>query len=504
MARRHIRRKPSSKRSAPNSLLTRFGNLRQYISNPLVFRKGKTVRRTVTLARRHPFASFFILLGLLFLLIVLNSILTPKPKEIISKPVIKEVETYKVGSVPRIVVSAQVQKDGIVKIVAQSPGIISNINVVDGQTVWRGENLLSLSNNYQGGNTASVQRELAAAQYENIKNTYDAQKQLIGKQRELASKGDENADEVRLIADKSLSETRSIISLNENIISTLETNLSQLEAGNIGGVNDAAILATKQQLSQMKSANSQLNQGLRSAEFQASGDKLPAGLSNLQKDVTSKQLDLQEKALDLQLESSRLQLQLSQIMEGAMFPAAPSEGVVERVHVVTNQSVNPGTVLITLSGADKNTTAVARLPADIAKKISRLEESILTVDNKRYSVFPEYISEEATDGLLNTVVYALPEESHKNVSQQDYIKVEIPMGYPNTIKSIPYVPIDIVFQTQDGAFLYVLKNNEADVRNVDLGTVLGSFVEIRKGLNDGDQIILDRNVIDGEEIKVKK
>ncbi len=81
-------------------------------------------------------------------------------------------------------------KSGVIKIVAQAPGIVSGINVYEGQEVVKGGQLLSLSSNYQGGNAAAVQAQIAKNSYNLAKDTNETQKDLINKQREIANKTD--------------------------------------------------------------------------------------------------------------------------------------------------------------------------------------------------------------------------------------------------------------------------------------------------------------------------
>jgi len=68
---------------------------------------------------------------------------------------------------------------------------------------------------------------------------------------------------------------------------------------------------------------------------------------------------------------------------------------------------------------------------------------------------------------------------------------------------LPFVPIDSVYQSNFGSFLYVLENGRAMVREVKLGEVYGQFVMVKEGLLDSDLVILDRSVIEGDKIKVK-
>src|SRR5688572_5596509 len=115
--------------------------------------RGQRINSNTTkFVKRRPMASFFIALGILFAAIVLNSLLTPAPKTSEKTQAIKEVSVYKIGTAPKATFAAKVDKKGVIQIVAQTPGIVSNINAYEGQQVYRGNTLVSLSSNYQGGN----------------------------------------------------------------------------------------------------------------------------------------------------------------------------------------------------------------------------------------------------------------------------------------------------------------------------------------------------------------
>ncbi len=459
-------------------------------------------RKTTVFVQKRPMASFFIALFILFLAIVLNSVISPKPKETTTLPPVKEVTVYKVGVAPRVSISAKVKKAGVIQIVAQTPGIVSAINVVEGQTVTRGTNLLSLANNYQGGNAFSVQRQIAADQYQNVQDTYDAQKDSIGKQMQIADANKNNSDMMRSLINQSISDTQGLIDFNDNILSTLNANLKNLEDSNNNGSNDSAILALKGQIAQVGAAVAQLNISNRQARFQSDTANPPTQLADFQHDLAVRQFQIQQKMLDLGRETSRLGLALAQINEATMYPSAPFDGVIERVHAVVGQSVAPGTPLVTISGTNKKTTVIAYVPRDIAEKVSKIESSRIYVGKKVYEALPDYVSTEATDGLLNVIIYTLPDDATSLLTDSSYIRIEVPVGYADTMSTIPQIPIDNVFQTQDGAFTYVTENGKAVARRIELGDVLGSFVTVEKGLKAGDHVILDRNIVAGDQIHV--
>ena len=460
--------------------------------------------KLVTFLRRRPLTSFFVVLFLLLLLIVAGNKLTKPAAEVAKGQVVKKVDVYTIGAIPKVKVQAQVQKDGVVTIMAQSSGIVQRVSVREGDKVTKGKNLVSLSTNYQGGNALSLQREIAARGYQNVADTFDAQKDLISKQRDIAGKSADNATQLRDITNKSLDESRSLISLNNDILSSLDSNINSLNASNVGGANDAIILQTKELKSQFASTNNLLNTGLRSAEFQASSDKPPAAIANLQKDIALKQMDIQEKSLDLNRDLGQLQLRLAQVSEALMFPAAPVSGIVQKVNVHAGQSVSPGTPLVTIFNAGGNVSAIARVPRSVASTISRIEASNIRIDEKTFSELPTFVSSEAVDGQLYSVIYAIPEEVQNEIANLAYVEVEIPIGQVDTSSVDPYVPLDAVFQTQDSAFVYVIDGEKAASKKVTLGEVLGQEVAVLSGLSDGDQIILSRNIVAGDSVSTNQ
>ena len=489
------KRLPSSKRSATISRFKKFGNFKN-----LKLKTKNLLKKTGAIIDRRPLTSFFVVLLIIFILIVAGSILRkPKQEATIITPK-KEVATYSIGSAPTIKVQAQIEKSGVIKIVAQTPGIVSTVNVTEGQEVTKEKTLVSLSSNYQGGNAAGVQREIAYATNKNTKDTYNIQKDLIKKQREIADKSDANADQLRDITSKSIDETKSLLNLNQEIVGTLNVTLADLVATNVGGANGAQILQTKQIISQYQSAVNQLQSGIRTSEFQASGDKPPADLSNMSRDITQKQLDLQEKALALSVEVSGLQLKLAQIMESTMYPAAPFDGVIERVYVTTGQSVNPGTPLVLIHGAQK-LKAVARVPRDIAQKISQADVATLTIDGKSYKTAPVYISTEATDGALYSVIFDVPANYQKSLSDNEYITVELPVGYASTSTAVPFIPIDAIYQSTDASYIFVIKDGKAVIKKIKLGPIVGQYAQVESGLTSGDEIILTRTVVSGDSVR---
>lgn len=462
---------------------------------------GRRLSQTID---RRPLGSFFGLLGILLLLIIVGNILRQPPKTEEAEAVTpKQVEIYGIGKAPKIALNAKIEKSGVIALNAQSPGFVQTILKFEGEQVYKGTQLLWLSTNAQGGTIQSVSRQIAQQSYDFTVSNFDAQVEMIHKRREIAEKMDDNADDLREITDKSLGDTRNLISLNEQILSTLDL---QLEALGGSSSTSSAVLQVQQARSGVLSALSGLRSGLRSAEFQASDDEPGADASDLQKDVAIKGLDLEEKSLTLNKELARLNLIISQITESLMYPAAPCNGVVERVYVKPGEAVGPGTPIASIK-CDKNaTTAIVAVSSAIAKSVSRIEKSTASIGSEMITLTPRYITQEPTEGSLHAIIFDIPEEQATKLSDGASLTINVPVGAAKTTSIVPFVPLDAVYQTNTDAYLYVATTEGekmvAHSKPITLGSVMGSFVEVTDGLTEADQVIVDRNVLEGDVVSI--
>lgn len=452
--------------------------------------------------RKYPLASFFVALAFLLMVLVLaNFFGQPKTQETEVEKRVKKVRIYQIGSVPTVSLQAKVEKTGVVNVIAQTGGVVQKIHTFEGDRVYRGQSLMWLSQTYAGANAVSIQRQLAEKNYTHNKDTFDRQKELIEKQRELAERTDDNSDRLREITKDSLDETNDALHLNESILNAISENLTQLETATNSGENAELILTTKQLKAQSLAGVNQLKQAVRTIEYQKSGDNPPAALSNLGREITFKQLELQEKALDLSLEISELNLKLAQVAESLFYPQSPFAGTVERVHVKVGQLVQPGQVLATISGDETSVRAIALVSNEMAENISRLDLSTIYYDGTNVALKPTFVSSEPTNGSRFSLIYDLPGEVASKLNDREYVHVDVPIGYAESLGSNPYVPLDSVYQTQDEAYVFLDEQGLVVSREVELGEVYGSFIQVLEGINDGDRVILDRNVVSGDLVE---
>jgi len=347
-----------------------------------------------------------------------------------------------------------------------------------------------------------LQVAIASKQNQIVKDTYQIQKDLIKQNREIAHNTAENAEELREIATNSLSGIRGNLTLNQSIIDQIDANIRELQANNPDGANDQTIMQSRQMKSQFEAANLGLKNQLSTIEFTSKSDGPAFQLTDIQKDIALKQLDIQEKTLDLSKEISSLQVTLAAVNAEMMHPTSPFAGTVDKISVHVGDVVNPGATLLTISGDVQSSSVIALVPENIAKNVSKIEAANLKINGASYHLMPTHISKDATDGGLYSVIFNLPEGESSNLTVGNYISLELPVGLSSSGQTIPYVPLDSVFQGTDSSYVFVANRDKVESKNVELGNVFGRFVEVKKGLVNGDKVILNRNVIAGDKVRI--
>lgn len=442
----------------------------------------------------RPMVSFFGFLGVLLLLVVAGSLLrTPNTVADQKSPEPKLVETYSFGDTPKMTFTAKVEKSGVVSVFAQSAGVVQKLHLSEGKRVTRGQTIVSLSSNYQGTNIASISRQIAQKNADSATSNYDLQMDIIHRQRDVANKANIQASDLRTITRQSIDDTTALITTNQNLLNGLQAQLA----------NDPSNTGLQQQIAGVQSALLNLRSGLRVTEYQTQDSTVSAQLGDIGRDISLRQLDLQERGVTLAKDMAELNLKLAVASESFMYPAAPVNGEIERVYVKVGQSVSPGTLIATLKADKGENTAIVLVPQSIAKQISLTELSEFLISGKKVLVAPRFVSTEATDGNLYSVLYSIPSTYADQLIHSGSLSVSIPIGSKKIVVDDLSIPLDSVYQTAEKSFVYVKKDDKAAVKEVSLGSVSGRFVKVNSGLNATDVLILSRTVQEGDSIRTE-
>ncbi len=465
----------------------------------------KTKSNLIT--EKYPIIIFTIGLALVLVFLFLaNSIRKPEVKKE-AKTIPKSVSVYRVGETPKARFQATIEKTGVVTITSLTGGVVSNIWVKEGDIVKRGQNLASLTSNYQGGSAPYIQRQLAQKQQEITQEQYAVQKEIIAKQRELLTKSADNAEELRKIQAQSFTDTESIINLNNDVIKMLDEATKEYIITNGPTINDSTIRGFLSQKSSLQSANLSLSSSLRASKYTENRENPPKRLEDVQREITSKQLDLQEKTLEISKSVSALQVSLAYIQEALMYPSAPFSGQIQKVYIKVGQAIGPGTqiALISQSVEDDPATAVVYVPRQIAEKVALGTPSTVHLQKTSVEIRPSFVTTEAVQGQLFAVYLPIPDELITKVTDKSVLEVDLAIGHEDSTKEVPFVPLTAISQTQTGDYIFVVgKNNIAESVSVQLGPVVGELVEIKSGITGTAKIILDQTITDGESVEIVK
>ncbi len=462
--------------------------------------------RAETAILKRPF-TFFIgtLIALVALIGIASVINKPKIETKTEEKPAKEVTLFSIGSSPKIFAQASIRKSGIISIYAQTTGVVQAIYKKEGETVNKGANIFWISNTYTGGTISSLQRQLAQKNYEATKNNFSLNIDTIDKQREQAQLSKNNTEELRKITDKSVQENHDLLDLNNKMYRSVVDSVSRLEQNTSPSASDSAqITQLKGQQAQLSAAINQLMSATRNAQYQRDTNNPPAKLADVQYDLTMKQLELQERSTNLQLEINKLNYQVAQVSEGLNYPGSPVTGKVERINAIVGQTVSPGDLLAVVSTGSTSAIADAFVSKETALRASKLDNSILHIGKNTIEATPAYVSTQPTSGQLYSISYQIPTKYSEDLSNQSYIKVEIPLGSTET-GATKFIPIDAVYQTQDGAYVYVVEKKDnkdiAKSKKIELGDINGNYVEVISGLTKDDKIIIDRNILEEDVVK---
>ncbi len=460
------------------------------------------IRLIKRFAKSRPILFTLVLLLLLLLLIGVSDYMRQRNSttEKSVKPV-KKVQVFVVGDVPRVSVLGEVVKEHVVTVVAQNGGVISTVTVKSGDQVSAYKTLAIIGSDYQGNVLASVQKSLAGANYQHVAKTYDDQREIIAKQKEIAQASDENSSLLRDIQSDSLTGIEEQVKLNESLLTSVSESISALEQAPISSSSANTILAAKSSQSQILAGLEQLRASQRQIAYQASDDNPPAKIGQLSRDITIKQLELSEKALDLTKQTAALQVKLAQIAENTAKPAAPFAGTIEQVFVRQGMVVAPGAPIALLRGKNSSVKLTVSIPAHYASQLNLVESAYAIIDDQKIELPLPYIPQEVSANGQLSVQFQL-EDSLIEVSDGQRVQVSLPLGNQAASTVFPLVPMETVYLGAQDATVLVAKDGKAKTQAVVVGKLFGDFVSILSGLTPNDQLILDRTIVSDENIEV--
>lgn len=351
--------------------------------------------------------------------------------------------------------SGNVYADKDVMILPTMPGKVKSINVKDGDLVKKGDVLFSLD-------TKDIQKQIDQA-----KIGFDLAQVNYNMSQDQADLTQGSLERTKSLTDSVLANAR------EN----LENTKILYEAGAISKSQlDQAQVGLDQQESQMQA---QLDQ----AEMGAS-DKI-SELSSIQ----LKQAELAYNQSKSALDNSVITSPINGIVSGNILQvgtlasnAQASMNIVDMDRVYVKIQVVDALVNKLSQGLKVNII----IPAISPEPIEALIDSINPIPDPRTHLYSIKIYMENKDGKIKPGMFT---------------NVEIPLEIRNDVLSVPSQAIII---RDEKNLVYIVEDGKSMEREIELGLDTGREVEVLKGLNENDIVIIkgQNYVKDGEAVKV--
>lgn len=167
---------------------------------------------------------------------------------------------------------------------------------------------------------------------------------------------------------------------------------------------------------------------------------------------------------------------------------APQAGVVNRIPVDVGEFVQRGTQVAEIVEVD-TVKAVVDVPSrDVAYlKVGSDAQVLTNPDGGALGGEITYISQVASDAARTTPAEITVDNRDRKLHSGQIVTVRLTR---RELTDVILVPLEAVIPLEDGKEVYVVEDGRAVRRNVTLGIIRGTNVQITSGLNAGEQLIV--------------
>jgi len=348
------------------------------------------------------------------------------------------VELYQPGQA-YLTTQAKVTDKGVVTVVAQTAGVVQRVSVTEGQTVRRGQQLASLSSNYQGANASALQLELAKKNWLMTHANFWDQEKVDGINYEL----------------------------NQN---TAWMTRWQTNGGSGSMGNGDAYTSYK---------------GLQNQE-----------LLDISEAMT-------QRGQQLSLDQAENNYFSAQIAASLMYPATPVAGSVEKVNVKVGDLVTGGQTIAIIKSDSGNVKMELSVPENVIRNLSLTAPAWFMVDGQRQEVYLDFLPTTPTTGNSYYLTMTLSGEQADLVANGSYVDINLPLDTKQGERLLLPLNSVYQTQTASYVYVVGFDDNGQPVarqKKVVLGPVVGTQVTVESGLEATDQVILSNSLMDGEHI----
>ncbi len=211
-------------------------------------------------------------------------------------------------------------------------------------------------------------------------------------------------------------------------------------------------------------------------------------------------LKVELERLRLNRETARLDVAIANASDAVLRPKSLTAGTIEFIGVRTGENITAGTLIATIRGTKSVDTLTASLPNDTARFLNQNGIATLVLDDERFPLSQGYLSKSENALGLRSLTFPLASEVASKLTEGQFVSILLPLK--NDTNQF-FIPIDSILSGANGNSVIILGNNNiAEEKSVVLGEAIGSFVVVKSGLGENDEVIMDRGVAPGETIEI--
>lgn len=219
-----------------------------------------------------------------------------------------------------------------------------------------------------------------------------------------------------------------------------------------------------------------------------------------QEEQAKRSAEVQINGARLQLEQARASLKQARIEYEKTIIKAPISGKIVSKNLNEQDFLNPGDTVASIVG-DGQLSAIIYLNGNEAERIKSGDAAEVRVNEKKYPGRIASFSKIANDANERFEVKILTDENlTKNANRTGSVILNV---YLNAEEGF-FVPLDAVNIGQSKKEVYVVEEGKAVAKNVELGKIIGTQIEVLGGLESGAEIIVEnsRNLTSGQLVRV--
>ena len=332
----------------------------------------------------------------------------------------------------------------------------------------------------------------------------------------LALRGGPEVQVARAEATGGGSVSSSGITANGYVVARTKASVSAKIAGRLEflGVTEGSVVSEGDVMARIESADYEARLRAASAEVKRVEAELAQAERDLERAASLRQRevysDLEYENAQTQVDVSLAQLNAARAQESVARVnlentrvRAPFNGTVLRKDAEVGEFVAPSsagggltrTAIVTMADlatleveVDVNEAYIAQIESDQPSRITLDAYPDTSFSGRVRQVVPTADREKATVQVKVSILDKDPRILPEMGAKVNFVRDE-----DSPVAAAPrrvYVPSEAVVQTADGAQVWIVTESKVSPRNVDTGGERGNKIEIRRGLNGGESVVL--------------